>query len=69
MPPPANPEVAWCAQESFWDRMFDRVAGAGTQLKYENIVYSPEDRFRLQVPLIMYRVPDADVEGNSIATT
>lgn len=49
--------------------MFDRVAGAGTQLKYENIVYSPEDRFRLQVPLIMYRVPDADVEGNSIATT
>ena len=29
--------------------MFERVAGAGTQLKYENIVYSPEDRFRLQV--------------------
>ena len=29
--------------------MFERVAGTGTQLKYENIVYSPEDRFRLQV--------------------
>jgi hypothetical protein len=29
--------------------MFGRVAGTATQLKYENIVYSPEDRFRLQV--------------------
>ena len=42
-------KTLFVTQESFLDRMFERVAGAGTQLKYENIVYSPEDRFRLQV--------------------
>lgn len=35
-------------QESFWDHLFKRVAGTATRLKYENIVHSPEDRFRLQ---------------------
>ena len=30
------------------DRLLSRVVGGATRLKYENIVHSPEDRFRLQ---------------------